>query len=276
MAKESLGSASARISDYIRDLKRLLRIEIFIKEIKGTFKVIRSRVAGSFRQGNLDVDRSEPIDKKLPFWREFIRIEKLKDERLKELNSGYIAKNVSGGNQYSEVGLDWLRFLIKEHGLSPECKVFDYGCGGFRLGAPVINFLEAGKYTGFDITDFFFENGGRQYLENLGIGDKVGEIAVTSGTRIASKEYSNNPDMIFSMNTLMHVGRDELDTYFFNISHLASDKTKIFIDFLPALWMVRKNSLTFAYSFRCISTSMKRHGLSLVRLYGNTMLIRKR
>ena len=265
----------ARLINHNRDLDKRLKLEMLAKEARGTLKLLKSRFSGSYRSGNLLVDELVPIDKTRPFWQEFLRIEELKDQRLKQLDSNYIAKNVSDGYKYSVPGTEWRDYLITEHGLTENSVVFDYGCGGFRLGAPLIDFLHSGNYIGFDLSRFFYENGGQRYLEELGLSSKINGVVETQGRRLNKFEEYVRPDFVISMNTLMHVSDDELDTFFFNISGLASETTKVLIDFLPSLFPLKKNSLTFGHRFKTLNKAMSKHGLSLVRLYGHTMLLRK-
>lgn len=272
---EDADMGDARLMNHNRDLDKRLKLEMLAKEARGTLKLLKSRFSGSYRSGNLLVDELIPIDKTRPFWQEFLRIEELKDQRLKQLDSNYIAKNVSDGYKYSVPGTEWRDYLITEHGLSQNSVVFDYGCGGFRLGAPLIDFLHSGNYIGFDLSRFFYENGGQRYLEELGLSSKINGVVETQGRRLNKFEEYVRPDFVISMNTLMHVSDDELDTFFFNISGLASETTKILIDFLPSLFPLKKNSLTFGHRFKTLNKAMSKHGLSLVRLYGHTMLLRK-
>lgn len=268
-------TGDARLMNHNRALDKRLKLEMLAKEARGTLKLLKSRFSGSYRSGNLLVDELIPIDKTRPFWQEFLRIEELKDQRLKQLDSNYIAKNVSDGYKYSVPGTEWRDYLIKEHGLTENSVVFDYGCGGFRLGAPLIDFLHSGNYIGFDLSCFFYENGGQRYLEELGLSSKINGVVETQGRRLNKFEEYVTPNFVISMNTLMHVSDDELDTFFFNISGLASETTKILIDFLPSLFPLKKNSLTFGHSFKTLNKAMSKHGLSLVRLYGHTMLLEK-
>ncbi|MBT4710139.1 MAG: class I SAM-dependent methyltransferase [Alphaproteobacteria bacterium] len=70
---------------------------------------------------------------------------------------------------YLERGRDWFAY-IKDHGLQPEHKFLDYGCGVMRIGVPVINYLDPGNYVGLDISPARLARGHRLAAEN-GISD---------------------------------------------------------------------------------------------------------
>lgn len=42
--------------------------------------------------------------------------------------------------------------LLQKHGLAPESKVLDVGCGALRLGRLLIPYLDEGGYTGVDVS----------------------------------------------------------------------------------------------------------------------------
>jgi SAM-dependent methyltransferase len=67
-----------------------------------------------------------------------------------EIAEGKHRNFVSGaGGQWEEGGLGQLAFL-KKHGLSPDHKFIDIGCGALRAGRHLIDFLAPGNYYGVD------------------------------------------------------------------------------------------------------------------------------
>jgi len=55
-----------------------------------------------------------------------------------------------GGGDFVRVGDDFLQQL-KAHGLTPDMRVLDVGCGQGRMARSLVNYLEDGTYDGFDI-----------------------------------------------------------------------------------------------------------------------------
>ena len=52
---------------------------------------------------------------------------------------------------------------LKTCGMKPEHKIFDMGCGVLRGGIPIIEYLDQGNYTGFDVRDYVLEEGKEPY-----------------------------------------------------------------------------------------------------------------
>ena len=46
---------------------------------------------------------------------------------------------------------DWQMGFLLNHGLSPSDHFLDVGCGTLRGGIPIIEYLDPGNYTGFDV-----------------------------------------------------------------------------------------------------------------------------
>ncbi len=53
----------------------------------------------------------------------------------------------------------WQMQHLKELGVVPTTRFLDYGCGKLRLGWPLIEYLDAGNYTGVDIDQSILEYG---------------------------------------------------------------------------------------------------------------------
>lgn len=75
------------------------------------------------------------------------------------------------GGMWDEIGTLQFEFL-KEQGLTPENTILDIGCGSLRAGRHLIRYLDAGHYTGIDISEEVLE-AGRALVESEGLGGKV-------------------------------------------------------------------------------------------------------
>jgi SAM-dependent methyltransferase len=62
------------------------------------------------------------------------------------------------GGQWEQMGRLQLEFLIA-HGLQPEHRFLDVGCGSLRAGRYLVNYLEPGHYYGTDINHGLIEAG---------------------------------------------------------------------------------------------------------------------
>lgn len=68
---------------------------------------------------------------------------------------------LGGINPYSEhfdkIGQQFLRFLIDHGKLRPQSAILEIGCGTGRLAKQLINYLDGGKYCGFDVQPQWIE-----------------------------------------------------------------------------------------------------------------------
>jgi SAM-dependent methyltransferase len=58
---------------------------------------------------------------------------------------------VMGTPSFRDVGTTFLGYFIEFGDLAPEHAVLDIGCGGGRMAAPLLYYLEGGSYRGFDV-----------------------------------------------------------------------------------------------------------------------------
>jgi SAM-dependent methyltransferase len=58
---------------------------------------------------------------------------------------------VMGTPSFRDVGTTFLGYFIEFGDLAPEHAVLDIGCGGGRMAAPLLYYLQGGSYRGFDV-----------------------------------------------------------------------------------------------------------------------------
>src|SRR5688572_24794473 len=56
-------------------------------------------------------------------------------------------------------GEDEMIKVLRRHGLQPHHTFVDYGCGSLRLGRPIIELLEPGRFWGLDLAQEFLDDG---------------------------------------------------------------------------------------------------------------------
>lgn len=58
---------------------------------------------------------------------------------------------VMGTPQFRDIGMEFLWYFVAEGGLEPDHRVLDIGCGGGRMAAALLYYLDGGSYYGFDV-----------------------------------------------------------------------------------------------------------------------------
>lgn len=111
--------------------------------------------------------------------------------------------------------------FLKEVGMKPEHKLFDMGCGVLRGGIPIIEYLDAENYTGFEVRDYVLAEGQAE-LEEAGLLDKK-PFLVCENT-ISDLVMVTKFDYIWAFSVLIHM-TDEivLECLNFASTHLEDD-----------------------------------------------------
>ncbi|RMD79010.1 MAG: class I SAM-dependent methyltransferase [Gammaproteobacteria bacterium] len=92
-----------------------------------------------------------------------------------------IARLVAQGRHREAVGGRWEEMgrlqleLAREHGLRPESRVLDIGCGCFRAGVRLLPELEPGRYYGVEMHAPLLQAGLQRELRPLGLAERLGE-----------------------------------------------------------------------------------------------------
>lgn len=88
------------------------------------------------------------------------------------------SEEIAGGLHREQVGGMWealgrlqLDFLVSQ-GLLPTMRLLDVGCGCLRGGVRFVEYLEPGRYFGFDVNPSLLE-AGRVELAAAGLGDRL-------------------------------------------------------------------------------------------------------
>jgi len=107
---------------------------------------------------------------------------------------------------------------LVSRGISPDDTFVDYGCGTLRVGALLIEFLEADRYIGLDIDKRILSAGIAQLAPEL-ISRKRPVLEVISPESL-SRVAARQPRWVCSNGVLQHVPPAELNEYFSNLSIL--------------------------------------------------------
>ena len=241
---------------------------MFLRELRGTLHVIRSRIRYIFKPGNLGAESVAVSSPKSSYRSFYIEVEKEKMNRLQKIKGHGIAKNVMDSQVADASGQRWLDFL-KDTGLKPSDRVLEYGCGSLRLGKSVIAFLAPGKYVGLDITDFFYMVGIENYLGQALLESKKPRFEVIGSAGHEEIRHGYKFDIGYSTLALMHVPPAELGEYFRNVHELMNSNSVFYFDFQPSLFVLKKNSLTWGVPFRLIESAAQRSGGKVAHVHGN-------
>ena len=109
--------------------------------------------------------------------------------------------------------------FLKKFGLQPNHKFLDLGCGTLRGGIPIIDYLNAGNYTGVDVRLEAIEEG-RKELAEFDLGRK--EPNLVHSESFPHTAELGRYDLIWAYSLLIHLYDDQLGSMLdFVANHLA-------------------------------------------------------
>lgn len=112
---------------------------------------------------------------------------------------------------YAEKGKTHLDYLVA-HGLEPEHKLLDFGCGVMRSGVYFAAYLQPNGYTGADISEHRLERG-RALMREHGVPDGSYEAILLTGCELGELE-GRQFDMVWANSVLTHMPEDDIATLF--------------------------------------------------------------
>jgi len=127
------------------------------------------------------------------------------------------------GSQWNAMRRYQIDFLLR-HGLEPHHTYLDIGCGPLRGGIPVIEYLDAGNYTGVDAWPESLVEAWDE-LEEMELEDK--SPALIEGDVLDEElQLERRFDYIMAFSVLHHIRDEELDAFAdFVVRHLADGGT---------------------------------------------------
>ncbi len=162
--------------------------------------------------------------------------------------------------RYLDLAEGHLNYL-KQHGLHPESRMLDYGCGILRLGLLAIPYLSSGTYVGLDISAGRLERG-RQLLRKAGIKDdqyELHEVNDCSLKEIAEHQF----DFVWAKSVFTHMPTADIEfmlrslkprlaaggQFYFTFSQSDTPLRKTIKDFYFPVDMMRETCEMQGYEF---------------------------
>ena len=133
--------------------------------------------------------------------------------------------------EYLDVGKEFLSYLT-EHGLLPEHRLLDYGCGILRGGLFFIPYLNPGNYVGVDISAGRLAQG-RELMRHHGIPDDRYETYLVRDCSL--KELKNEKfDYVWAHAVLMHMPEADIRHLLFSLKHHMAENSSFFFTYFPS------------------------------------------
>jgi hypothetical protein len=118
--------------------------------------------------------------------------------------------------------------VLLRHGLQPHHTLVDYGCGSLRLGKPLVEFLEPGKFWGLDLAQEFLD-AGVVHIGALQVAKRP-HLHVIGAEGLAAAKAAR-PDVIAAWHVCGKIPDQIFEDFFRKIVGLMHQRTRAFLQF---------------------------------------------
>lgn len=126
-------------------------------------------------------------------------------------------------------GQDEMIKVLLAHGLQPHHAFVDYGCGSLRLGRPILEFLEPGKFWGLDLAQEFLDRG-IGYIGPALSEQKRPDLRVIDDAGLAAAKAAR-PDFIGAWHVCGKIPDQIFNSFFRKLLGMMHAGTQVFLQF---------------------------------------------
>jgi len=186
------------------------------------------------------------------------------------------------GGLWEEMGRHQFEFL-KAHGLMPNHRFLDIGCGSLRGGLFFIDYLEDGNYTGFDLSSEVLSVGSQKVID-LGMQAKNPRLLLNSEKSLTFGFLNGSKfDCILAQSVFSHLKPNHIEECFENLSKVMTEEARFFFTHHPGHEYRERSHTDFEYPKSYFEQLSDECGFTLVDLSaeyehprGQNMLMAKR
>ena len=123
----------------------------------------------------------------------------------------HVAAQVRKGGHRARIGGAWdeigrLQFeYLRSHGLEPEMRLLDVGCGSLRGGVHFARYLEVGHYYGIDLSQDLLDAGYDIELRQLGLQERVPRSNLLATAEFDAVGFGVVFDMLLAQSVFTHL-----------------------------------------------------------------------
>jgi SAM-dependent methyltransferase len=166
------------------------------------------------------------------------------------------------GGSWEEMGKIQFDFLVKK-GLKPHHTMLDIGCGTLRGGRHFIKYLDANKYSGFDISSKTIEYG-KELVQKEGLSDKKPQLAVSEKKNLKFEELQGKTfDYILAQSVLTHLPPEPIEECFENIGKVMSENGTFYFTYFGGDRYQHFSIEDFRYPLAHFESLGKEYGFSV-------------
>jgi SAM-dependent methyltransferase len=150
------------------------------------------------------------------------------------------------GGHWDEIGMLQFEFL-KARGLTPSNTLLDIGCGTLRGGRHFISFLNAGNYTGMDISPNAIEYA-EQLVKQEGMEDKRPKLVLSQAKDLQFTEFPQTRfDFILAQSVFTHLMPKHIAECFAHVGKIMKPHSLFFFTYFRSDKSKRMSLKDFSY-----------------------------
>jgi SAM-dependent methyltransferase len=166
------------------------------------------------------------------------------------------------GGKWNEVGPLQFDFLVKS-GLQPHHRFLDIGCGTLRGGRHFIRYLDAGNYTGIDISAGAIDYS-RQLVAEEQLSPKRPRLLVNRPKNLKLQGFAGGSfDYVLAHSVFTHLQPECIEECLACVGRVMRPDARFFFTFYRALAPRQTGLKTFAYPFSFFESLAARNDLAL-------------
>jgi len=166
------------------------------------------------------------------------------------------------GGRWEEIGKLQFDFLL-DIGLQPHHRLLDIGCGTLRGGRHFIKYLDAGNYSGMDISPRAIEYG-RQLVEHEDLSEKQPRLLVSRNKNLRFKEFDGEVfDYLLAQSVFTHLKSEHIEECFRHIAGIMKKDTIFVFTFNEASEFKQTGLKGFSYPFVFFQSLADEYGFNL-------------
>lgn len=166
------------------------------------------------------------------------------------------------GGHWEEIGLLQFNFL-KHHGLKPDHKLLDIGCGTLRGGLHFIKYLKTKNYSGFDISANAIQKA-KELVELEHLNDKSPKLLVSTNKDLKFKEFENQKfDFLLAQSVFTHLLPEHIEECFIYVKAIMQKDAQFFFTYRKADAFLQRNLMDFSYPFSFFEELANKYGYTV-------------
>ena len=170
-------------------------------------------------------------------------------------------KMAIGGN-WDEAGKQQFDFLVSQ-GLEPSHSMLDIGCGTLRGGRKFIEYLDPGRYFGFDLSAKAIESG-KLLVQQLGLAHKLPDLRTSDANGLRFKAYGGMSfDYLLAQSVFSHLKEHDISECFANVGNVMHTGSKFYFTYHPGPTMRSRGKFDFEYPLSFFEKLANDHELKL-------------